>query len=36
VSHAARGSGFADPGTFNRAFRRHFGVPPSEWARRAG
>lgn len=36
VSHAARASGFADPGTFNRAFRRHFGVPPSEWARRAG
>jgi PAS domain S-box-containing protein len=36
VSHAARTSGFADPGTFNRAFRRHFGVPPSEWARRAG
>lgn len=36
VSHAARASGFADPGTFNRAFRRHFGVPPSEWARQAG
>ena len=36
VSHAARTSGFADPGTFNRAFRRHFGVPPSEWARRTG
>ncbi|WNG83140.1 helix-turn-helix domain-containing protein [Mycobacterium sp. ITM-2016-00316] len=36
VSHAARASGFADPGTFNRAFRRQFGVPPSEWARRAG
>lgn len=36
VSSASRACGFADPGTFNRAFRRHFGVPPSEWARRAG
>lgn len=36
VSQACRASGFTDPGTFNRAFRRHFGVPPSEWARRAG
>lgn len=36
VSRAARTSGFTDPGTFNRAFRRHFGVAPSEWARRAG
>lgn len=36
VSQAGRASGFTDPGTFNRAFRRHFGMPPSEWARRAG
>ena len=36
VSKACRDSGFTDPGTFNRAFRRHFGVPPSEWSRRAG
>ena len=36
VSRACRASGFSDPGTFNRAFRRHFGVAPSEWAPRAG
>ncbi|MCF6385721.1 helix-turn-helix domain-containing protein [Mycobacterium sp. MBM] len=35
VTQACRASGFTDPGTFNRAFRRHFGVAPSEWARRA-
>lgn len=34
VNRASRASGFTDPGTFNRAFRRQFGVPPSEWARR--
>ncbi len=36
VSRACRAGGFSDPGTFNRAFRRQFGVAPSEWARRAG
>ncbi|QVI27403.1 PAS domain S-box-containing protein [Mycolicibacterium neoaurum] len=36
VGHACRASGFTDQGTFNRAFRRQYGVPPSERARRAG
>ena len=36
VTRAARGSGFTEPGTFNRAFRRQFGMPPSEWAKRVG
>jgi transcriptional regulator GlxA family with amidase domain len=33
---AAIGSrwGFADPVTFNRAFRREFGLPPGEYRRR--
>ena len=30
VSEAAHRVGFADPGTFSRAFRSHFGHPPSE------
>lgn len=36
VHRACRASGFSDAGTFTRAFRRHYGQPPSEWARRAG
>lgn len=36
VSQACRISGFTDPGTFNRAFRRQFGSSPSEVARRSG
>lgn len=28
--------GFADPATFNRAFMREYGCPPSEWDRVAG
>ena len=36
VRHACHSSGFTDPGTFNRAFRRHFGRPPSQWAAQAG
>ncbi|WP_123028414.1 helix-turn-helix domain-containing protein [Mycolicibacterium stellerae] len=33
VHHACRASGFSETGTFTRAFRRHFGKSPSEWAR---
>ena len=36
VGHACRASGFTDQGTFNRAFRRQYGVPPCERAGRAG
>ena len=36
VAQAARSSGFTEAGTFNRAFRRQFGVPPSAWAKRIG
>jgi AraC-like DNA-binding protein len=38
VPVAAIGSrwGFADPVTFNRAFRREFGLPPGEYRRRFG
>jgi AraC-like DNA-binding protein len=30
VSEAAYRVGFSDPGTFSRAFRRHFGHAPSD------
>ena len=33
VHRACRASGFSEAGTFARAFRRHFGKSPSEWAR---
>ncbi len=36
VNRAGRAGGFAETGTFNRAFRRQYGVSPSEWARRTG
>ena len=32
VARAGRLSGFADPGTFTRAFRRRYGCTPSEFA----
>lgn len=32
VAESARRSGFSDAGTFARAFRRRFGVVPSEWS----
>jgi PAS domain S-box-containing protein len=35
VQDACRASGFSDAGTFTRAFRRHFGTSPSEWARQS-
>jgi PAS domain S-box-containing protein len=35
VSQASRASGFTEAGTFNRAFRRHFGRSPTEWARQS-
>ncbi|MGI5291983.1 helix-turn-helix domain-containing protein [Nonomuraea polychroma] len=35
VRHAALASGFTDPGTFARAFRRQYGESPSHQARRA-
>lgn len=34
VQAAGRASGFTDPGTFRRAYRRHFGSPPSAAAQR--
>lgn len=36
VTAAAAASGFADVGTFSRAFRRTYGESPGTWARRAG
>lgn len=33
IHQAGRASGFSDTGTFTRAFRRHFGQSPGEWAR---
>lgn len=33
VSALGRSVGFADPSSFSRAFRRHFGVSPYEYAR---
>lgn len=36
VTRAGRLSGFADPGTFTRAFRRRYGCTPSEFAGPAG
>ncbi len=35
VAEVARGAGIPDPAYFSRAFRRHFGLAPSEHARRA-
>jgi AraC-like DNA-binding protein len=34
VSEVAERTGYADPLYFSRVFRRHFGVPPSEFIRR--
>jgi AraC-like DNA-binding protein len=31
VSEAGRASGFRDPGTFARAFRRAYGTSPGVW-----
>lgn len=36
VQAACKASGFADSGTFSRAYRRHFGRSPSTAARRSG
>ncbi|WP_328352085.1 helix-turn-helix domain-containing protein [Streptomyces sp. NBC_00445] len=36
IRHAALASGFTDPGTFARAFRRQYGESPGNQARRAG
>jgi two-component system response regulator YesN len=35
VAEAARRSGYRDPHYFARAFRRRFGLAPSDWRRRA-
>lgn len=34
VQQACRASGFSEPGTFTRAFRRQFDMSPSEWLRK--
>lgn len=34
VHRACRASGFSEAGTFTRAFRRQFGMAPSEWLRK--
>ncbi len=34
VAAATARSGFTDPGTFARAFRRRFGLPPSQYVKR--
>jgi AraC family transcriptional regulator, alkane utilization regulator len=32
----AEGSGYESEAAFNRAFKRHFGLPPGDWRRRQG
>jgi AraC-like DNA-binding protein len=35
VDQVAKEVGYASSAAFQRAFKRHFGVPPATWRRRA-